>query len=252
MNQNLIIAALLLYGSMLAYSQTPDQAFDHANQLYQQGKLADARDAYEVILNNGYQSGALYYNLGNVYYKSGNIAKAVLNYERARQLVPDDDDLLHNLQLANLMITDKVEPTPRLFILDYWDGIMDAFSLKRITWLAYFLFLAFVGFHTAAILSRSYQGRRLSILCGAVSGLLFISAGFIFVGKMSTSNRHDTAIVMASITTLKNSPDSKSSDAFVLHSGVKVQITDSVNDWIKIRLADGKVGWMERTAAEII
>jgi SH3-like domain-containing protein len=69
---------------------------------------------------------------------------------------------------------------------------------------------------------------------------------------VSDIGRRDTAIVVAEITTIKNSPDAKSSDAFVLHGGVKIQITDTVSDWIKIRLADGKVGWMERSAAESI
>ena len=59
-------------------------------------------------------------------------------------------------------------------------------------------------------------------------------------------------MVTATITTVKNSPDAKSSDAFVLHAGVKIRLTDSVNEWVKIRLADGKVGWMERGAAEQI
>ena len=74
----------------------------------------------------------------------------------------------------------------------------------------------------------------------------------ILVGKATDLNSRTSAIVTAEITTVKNSPDAKSSDAFVLHGGVKVQITDSVSDWMKIRLVDGKVGWMEKGAAEII
>jgi SH3-like domain-containing protein len=52
--------------------------------------------------------------------------------------------------------------------------------------------------------------------------------------------------------TVKNSPDAKSSDAFVLHGGVKVQLIDSVGGWSKVRIADGKVGWLEASAVEVI
>ena len=57
---------------------------------------------------------------------------------------------------------------------------------------------------------------------------------------------------MGEIVTIKNSPDAASSDAFVLHSGVKVQITDRVSSWVKIKIADGKVGWMEEKVLENI
>jgi SH3-like domain-containing protein len=57
---------------------------------------------------------------------------------------------------------------------------------------------------------------------------------------------------MSQIVTVKNSPDAKSSDAFVLHGGVKVQLIDSVGGWSKVRIADGKVGWLEASAVEVI
>jgi hypothetical protein len=230
----------------------PEQMFDQANRLYQQNKIAEARDAYESILRNGFVSGELYYNLGNAYYKTGDIGKAVLNYERALRLMPNDEDLKHNLQLANLMITDRIEATPRLFVWDYWDAIKAAFSLNALTWISYTFFVLLVGSVCVIILARTYQLRRFGLFGGSISTALLILSVVLFVGKIGEVNRSDAAVVTAKITTLKNSPDAKSSDAFVLHSGVKVIITDSVGEWMKIRLADGKVGWMERGDAEVI
>ena len=43
---------------------------------------AAAIQVYETLLKNG-EAADVYYNLGNSYYKIGEIAKAVLNYERA-------------------------------------------------------------------------------------------------------------------------------------------------------------------------
>lgn len=51
---------------------------------------------------------------------------------------------------------------------------------------------------------------------------------------------------------MKSSPDEKGTDVFVLHRGVKVEITDELSDWVKIRLADGKVGWMKKEMMEVI
>ena len=54
----------------------------------------------------------------------------------------------------------------------------------------------------------------------------------------------DKAVVTAQTVTAKSSPDAKSVDAFVIHEGVKVKLTDAVGDWVKITLVDGKVGWI--------
>lgn len=250
----LATAAIILCAIVvpLSHAQTPEQVFDRANQLYQQTKFSEARDAYESIIHSGLVSGELYYNLANTYYKLGNLGMAILNYERARRLMPNDDDVNHNLQLANLLITDRIEPTPRLFIWDYWDGIKDAFSLNAITWIGYVLFVILCASLSLVVAARTYRLRRFGLLGTGASMLVLVLCITLWVGKLGEMTRSNAAIVTAKITTIKNSPDAKSSDAFVLHSGVKVMITDSVNEWVKIRLADGKVGWMEEAAAEVI
>ena len=252
MKNLLFLAGLLFTASAGLYAQTPEQIFARANEMYQQNKIADAMEAYESILKNGYVSGELLYNLGNAYYRSGNIPKAILSYERARRWMPSDDDLAHNLQIANLKIVDRIEPTPRLFIWDYWDGIKNLFSLQAATWWAYGGFLTMLGLGATVVLVRTYALRKAALYAAAASVLVFAALLTIFLAKVSEQGRTDEAIVLAAVTNIKNSPDASSSDAFVLHGGVKVKITDRVNDWVKIRLADGKVGWIQSSAVESI
>jgi tetratricopeptide (TPR) repeat protein len=252
MKQTGIMLFLVVIGGGLAFGQSPEIMFQQANQLYQQGKVVEAKDLYETIVRNGYVSGDLYYNLGNAYYKAGNIPRAILFYERALRLIPNDDDLRHNLQLANLMITDRIEPAPKLFIWEYWDALKDVLSVRLATWLTYGGYLLVIAAIAALVLGRRYALRKAALIAGGVGGVVCVVCLSLFLAKLSDVNRTDEAILQSGIVTVKNSPDVKSSDAFVLHGGVKVKIVDRVGDWVKIRLADGKVGWMEVTAAEII
>jgi tetratricopeptide (TPR) repeat protein len=247
-----ILLCWILIGAGTLYAQSPDQLMKQGDMLYQQAKFTDAVASYEKVLSAGYVSGDLYYNLGNAYYKSGDIPAAILNYERARRLNPDDDDLQHNLQLANLMVTDRIDPTPRLFVWDAWDNIKGWFSLKGITLLMYGCYLLVLAAAAALLLVRTYILRKAAMISGACCLLLFLFALTVFVARVSDVTRTDDAIVRAQIVTVKNSPDEKSSDAFVLHGGVKVRIIDHLGAWTKIRLVDGKQGWMPESAAEVI
>lgn len=250
MRQSLL---LFLFGcANLLQAQTPEQLFTQGNQFYQQGNIAQAREAYESVVASGEVSGELFYNLGNAYYRSGNVPKAILNYERAMRLMPADDDVRHNLQLATLMITDRIEPAPRLFVWEYWDAVKDWFSLRTLTFIGYALFVVVIGAIAALVLARTYALRRIAALVAMGVAVVFVFCLAVFAGKLGDVTRDDLAIVTAPLVTVKNSPDGKSTDAFVLHGGVKVQMIDRLNTWTKIRLADGKVGWMEGSAAETI
>ena len=235
------------------HAQTPEQLFLEGNAFYQQGKLEDALKRYETILDRGFVSGELFYNIGNVHYRSGHIAEAILFYERARRRMPQDEDLRHNLQMANLLITDRIEPTPRLFLWDVWEDVKSAFSPS--------------GHHLDHVPSPTCSPRRASgrFCLSAPSGMKRLTLLHTALvdnghgvctrcrsGKAFGSHRTDEAIIMGNVVTVKNSPDERSSDAFVLHSGTKVRMMDQVSDWIEIRLADGKVGWIDRSSVEII
>ena len=56
------------------------------------------------------------------------------------------------------------------------------------------------------------------MIAAPVTGVLFLLLLAVLVGRRWISGRTDEAIVMARITTVKNSPDAKSTDAFVLHA----------------------------------
>ena len=44
--------------------------------------------------------------------------------------------------------------------------------------------------------------------------------------------------------TVMSSPDNSSKESFIIHEGLKVRLEDRVDNWVKIRLDDGKIGWI--------
>jgi len=236
----------------IAVGQTAGDAFDRGNNLYRGGRYADAAREYESIIRQGYVSAEVYYNLGNSYYRLGKLGSAILSYERAYRLAPSDPDIQQNLKLANQRTLDRIEPVPELFLVTWLREAAALFPLATtavvvvVLWALLFLSLA------AGYLVLPDAVKRLArwvTLGSAVLALLFV----ILLGMQiyESSSRND-AIVMTPVVTVKNSPDSQSSDAFVIHEGLKVGLSDRVGDWVKITLADGKVGWILANQCELV
>ncbi len=252
MNRLPLLPVLLLFVVVPLRAQSPEALFAEADSEYIRQNYPRTIELLESIVHNGYASGELFYNLGNAYYRAGNIARAILNYERARRLMPEDEDLRHNLQIAGTMITDRIEPTPRLFLWEWWDGLKAAFSLRAITWTAYAFYLLFLSAVCLVILARRYLLRSIGLWAAGASAVLLGLTLIVMYAKVSEIHRTDEAVMMQSVVTVKNSPDEKSSDAFVLHAGLRVNMIDRVGSWVKIRLADGKVGWVLDSSLEQI
>ena len=143
------------------------QRFEQANQLYLQAKYPDAVAQYQKIVQSGFESGELYFNLGNAYYKSGNIQKAILNYERARQLLPRDEDVQFNLQLANLQVVDKIDAVPRLFVYRWADSMLALFSLSTMGWIVYSFFILTLAAFAFFSLRENISPEKAFDVCGA-------------------------------------------------------------------------------------
>ena len=224
-----------------------------ADQAYQENKFTDAIMAYEAILETEGESADIYYNLGNCYYKTKNIAKAILNYERAWLLKPGDADIRFNLELARSKTVDQITPTSEVFIVTWIKNITNLMSEKEwgitaiISFLLLLIGLALYIFGNRIIL------KKIGFIAAAFFLIVCISANMFANGQKNKIVSRSGAIVMSPTITVKSTPNESGTDLFVLHEGTKVYIEDdSMKGWKEIRLEDGKEGWLPASAIEVI
>ncbi len=247
-----LLALCVLLTTCIAFSQEAGIQFDQANQLYRAGEYQKAVQLYEQVIKNGYQSAALYYNLGNAYFKMNDIPAAIVSYERAKRLAPNDDDIAYNLRLANLRVVDKIEPVPQLFIVRWWNEIVQFYSADQWGIFGIICVWALCLAASSFFLFRSLVIQRLSILAALCFIILTILGFANAVQQRNWEQSTNTAIVFTPTVSVKSAPDEQSTDLFVIHEGLKVELLDVVGNWRKIRLADGKVGWLSSEAIQII
>jgi uncharacterized protein YgiM (DUF1202 family) len=84
--------------------------------------------------------------------------------------------------------------------------------------------------------------------CAFISSLSFLASKKQF----SFENKCSSAIITQTQSYVKSAPDDSSTDLFQLHEGTKVEILDKVENYWKVKIADGRVGWMLRDEATTI
>ena len=215
-----------------------EQLFLQANSEYANENYTVAISLYDSVLTTGLESSELYYNLGNCHYKTQDWANAIWHYEKSLQL-EKKEKTIHNLELANLKIIDRIEALPQLFYKKWWNNLTQLFSTKTLQILA----LLCIGFVLILRLLNQFTSLKnklfLRILYPSAVILLSITHNSYvqnFVKK--------EAIIFASVVTVNSAPTSNSAELFSLHSGSKVEIIDTIGNWKNIKIANGNSGWI--------
>lgn len=247
-----LVFSLLIALPVVGQSKVEQMVFEKGNQLYLSGDYSGAREEYQKIVNSGFESVELYYNLGNTFYKLGQIPSAILYFEKALVLNPKDMDIRFNLDQANRLVIDKINPVNEFFIRKWIRSF--AGVIKADAW-GYISLVSFILLVSCAIffyVTRGFRLRKLMLSGGVLLTVIMIISLTFGTIQNKQSAHPDSAIVFSSSLTAKSSPDPGGTDLFVIHEGVKVKITDRVGTWIRIRLADGNEAWIPENSVEKI
>lgn len=243
----LIKVMIIIFGLIFTIrteAQTAEELLSRANTLYNESAYDSAAVAYEDIIGMGYSSAALYYNLGNTYYKLRNYPLAIYYYEKSLKLDPNNEDTKHNIGIANAFISDKIEAVPSLFLKNWWRNIGNSFSANTWAIISLIIFALFLACLFIYFTTRTRFIKK-SMFFSCIIFLVVIICSFtISAQKYNYIKSQNEGIIISPTITVKSSPSSTSVDLFVLHEGSKVKVLDKANEWEKIKIANGSIGWI--------
>ena len=241
MKKNLI---LLLFLSSQLFSQNSERLFKEGNEYYKLSNYSEAISSYEKIEALGLISSELYYNLGNCHYKLNQVAPAIYNYEMALLLNPLNEEAKSNLVFAKRLTIDAIDEIPKTIFQKLDDAIVKKLSYNEwaivnvvFSVLGTLLFLLFYFSFTPSI-------KRLFFVTSILSFLLLLITLFFTIKEYTYSNTTVEAIIFSKEISINNAPTDNSEKIFTLHEGTKVLVLDTVDNWKKIRISDGKTGWI--------
>ncbi|PKH50197.1 hypothetical protein CXF68_05555 [Tenacibaculum sp. Bg11-29] len=239
-----VIILLLFLISNIISAQTADELFASANNLYKDGKYQEAIKLYQKIESTKSVSSELYFNLGNSFSKLNQIAPAIYNYEKALQLNPLNEDAQNNLIIVKRLTLDRIDELPTSILQKINKNFFQKFSYN--TWAVFAIILSFL----ASLLFLCYyfyftpSKKRLFFTASILAFLMLIITLTITYTQYNLSKNAIEAIVFLEKIKVKNAPTKDADKLFTLHEGTKVNVLDTVDEWKKIKLTDGKTGWV--------
>jgi hypothetical protein len=249
--------AVTVLGAGAAHAQ---HSYASANEAYKKGDHAGAIRQYEALVTAGVTHEDLFYNLGNAYFRAGQLGRAIFNYERALRLDPGFEDARYNLHLARSAVAarveDRIEGAEGQKWRDFADGTFETAVLRGADVLTVgtvaVLFLVFNVLFFAGLIAMRFLGagfaRTTIRVTNGFTGVALLLVTLLLVGHIYFLEKVNIGVVLPDALHLREGADRQSAERGVVHAGLRVRILRRDLGWIKVRLANGVEGWVERAA----
>jgi tetratricopeptide (TPR) repeat protein len=245
----LMFIVLLFWGGGSAFAAdvpVAEELYFEANRAYKEDRYQEAIDGYRRLIDKGYANGHLYYNLGNACFRAGQLGRAILNYKRARLLIPRDADLNFNLRYALDQTQDAIAADQNfLRQAFFW---LDDIALRELLWGFAVLNLLFWGILVLRIMVRPEWSYYVFIVL-----LIFWLVGGVSLGmKWHQLNTDFRAVILAKEVDVLAGPDANDTVLFKLHEGTTIHRERVEDGWSLIGLSEDKRGWVKSNTIEAI
>lgn len=246
----LLCFVLLGNGTVIGAADISQDGFDKANQLYEEGKYAEALNQYLEIEKAG-SHWKVFYNIGNCYYKLNQPVRAKIYYLKARRLEPFEPSIQKNIEIVNKLLKDKV-PSPKPdFISRLLMRIESILSLNILSISLLLLVVIFNGF----VFMLIKKGKNRFILYGVSFSLILV---LLFTGyhihRVNKYNRRNIAVIIKKDAQLRSGPGENNTVLFKVNPGLEVKIIDQGGNkkWLQVSASSEIAGWIEAESLEQI
>jgi hypothetical protein len=204
------------------------------------------------LLDRGVDSSAVYYNLGNACFKQKKLGEAIYYWEKARRRMPADADVRENLQLANLLIVDRIDLPENPLPLRLLSTAVHRFTVEQESRIVLVLFIAANALFTIYLLIR----RPRIAFWALTGGLAAVLCAMLFAGslayKVYRQEYQKQGVIVDQTVDVRSGPGDQNVTVVTVHEGIVVQVRMESNGWYQISLPNGWTGWLPGRSVRIL
>jgi len=225
----------------------PQYIFYKGNTFYEEGNYEAAIREYSRLVDQGLESGHLYYNMGNSYFKSGELGRAILYYEKAKRLIPGDSDLRSNYTYA----MSKISPGASAASALWYSKIFSLFNGFTVNGLSVAVSILYAFILLSVLAAIFFPSAKMHCRLSAIILLvIFLASASTLYHRVALLDSE--AVILAAQADARFEPMENATTHFTLYEGAKVTVLQSRKGWMKIRRDDGKSGWVRTEYTEMI
>lgn len=223
--------------------QRAEKSYQLANAAYEKTDYPKAADLYRRAIDEGVADSRLYFNYANTLYRLNQLGMAVLYFEKARKLDPNDQDVAYNLRFLNAQLVDK-NPVPETNALTrVLTFLHHAFSINEGLWTVLGLFtILFLAAMAALYAGTALRGVLYATMGMSVLALLAIAPSLAF--KIREQETLQYGIVLKSAVEMYSGPGESFQLLTKVHEGTKFEIVETRGEWVSVKLMNGKGGFV--------
>jgi tetratricopeptide (TPR) repeat protein len=242
--------AMLLFMSGSVLGETYAEAFTSANNQYESKHFEQAIGKYKEILGTGFESSAIYFNLGNAYFKKGDLGNAIVNYRRAERLDPTDNDISENLAFARNFTAIQMEGVELNPVRNFISVALKPYKLDLLAWVSSGCFI----FLSILLIIRLGFGFKSRILrAGIVAGVtLLLVISMLTTYKYRIDYLTDYAVLVAEDVPIHTGPTEASDIELRGTPGMEVEIISATGDFFNVLFENKRRGWVRKELVAVI
>lgn len=240
----IVIFCFLIFQNPVIAQQT---LFDEANSHLSEGRYQQAIEMYQSIVEDGFESGALWQNLGVAYTRLDSLGKAKYYFLRAENFSETEQQAESALQYVNNQFPRQSAVLPELPWIRFINFLSNNIGLRVIVLTAMFMLYAGITFKIGAWFRVDLK-KTLNYLSYGLIGLsaLLFACSIIIQYQQS---RYSTGVMVAREAPVHQQPEENSSVISTAYEGYTMQVdkTESHNqpNWKYVRLENGMYGWIQ-------
>lgn len=245
-----IFLAIVIWLPLLsvASDRSAEELWQDATEAYVEGDFAKSVSLYNSIVEQGYESADLYFNMGNGYYKQDSLAKAIVYYMKAQKMDPSSERIAQNLEHAQAMTKNRIDALPEFFVVTWANSIRNMIGSNGWAVVAVLTFIMSLMAIMLYLLTSKVGLRKVGFTLAITLFVVFVISLNNSLGQRDNRSFSGDAVVVKSAVAVKGSPDRGGKELFILNEGAVVKVEDSVGDWREIVVASGNKGWVTEDA----
>src|SRR5690554_428242 len=243
-NYWVLFCVFMLCGSLAA--QENDALFTEGITAFENKDYQSSIEVFSQLIETDSLNPTLHYNLGTSYLRLENIGLSIYHLEKALKLRPDYEQARINLNFAEKLkstISKGSLPIPQEQV---FYSLFNFLKPNSWAYLALVTMLVGTALFVFYIFNSKATTKKVLFTFGLLAAGVSIMSYFISKNQSNFLLKQHYVIVIKEEITLMQEPRTVSKVLLEISEGSKGLILEETKQWIKIRLENDNIGWVEK------